>query len=193
MIGTWCILQVIAILGMSIVRMVPGVFNLFKGEQEASSSSPSSSSSTTTSINAMWVALLTLLTLVWCGIMAYEGYKGFHLSFCPIVVDRAFSIDGPSVVPLPVILLGGGPYAMGLFLADNHRLVTSWLLVIMIFWMVKIVNMLSYPFRDMVNAGILVGVSIGILSLVWLSARRTKLIFEAIAEHERIQKTRLTR
>ena len=193
-VGSWCIFQVIVILGVSIVRTVPGVVNLLKGEpaDPDESTSQSSQPSPWTTVTMAIDAKRALLTLAWCCIMAYyQGYKCFHLKFCPVVVDRAFSIDGPSVVPLPVILLGGGgPYAMGLFLADNHRLVTSWLLVIMIFWMVNIVNMLSYPYRDMVKTGILVGISIGILSLVWHSARRIRLIIEAIAEHERIKKAK---
>jgi hypothetical protein len=168
-IGTWCTLQVVGILSMSIIRIVPIVAQLFRDQNE---------------MNALaWSA-----TFIWCCLMAYyEGYKGFYLKFCPVVVERSFTLEDPVLSPSVIL---GGPYAMGLFKADKHRLITSWTLLFMIFWMIKLVKLLPYPYRAMVDAGVLVGISCGILSLVWLTARRARLTIEAIREHARIKATR---
>jgi hypothetical protein len=173
-IGIWCILQVILILWMSVVRLVPLVAGLTRPENMGAMS------------NLNW-----FLTIVWCLVMGYcEGYRGFYCKFSPVAVDRAFSLDTTGRFYNIHIILLGGPYAMGLFMADKKRLITSWLLFIFIFWMIAMVKKLSFPYREMVDAGVLVGITLGMLSLVWHSTRRIQLMLEAIKEFDRVKASR---
>ena len=106
----------------------------------------------------------------WSFFMAYaEGYKGFQLKFSPMVVERAFSLSSnPSI--LNYIL--AGPYSMGLFNAPKKRIIIGWSLTVGIFALVKLVKLLPYPFRSIVDAGVVVGLSYGLLSICFLTVKK---------------------
>jgi hypothetical protein len=106
----------------------------------------------------------------WSLFMAYaEGYKGFQLKFSPLVVDRAFSLSkNPSILNY----IFAGPYSMGLFNAPKKRIIIGWSLTVGIFGLVRIVKLLPYPFRSIVDAGVVVGLSYGLLSVCFLTVRK---------------------
>jgi hypothetical protein len=101
--------------------------------------------------------------------MAYaEGYKAFQLKFSPMVVQRAFSIcDSPNIFNCVL----AGPYSMGLFGASRKRMIVSWCITAGVFSLVKVVKMLPYPYRSIVDAGVVTGLSWGTLSIVVLCVK----------------------
>ena len=100
----------------------------------------------------------------WVAFNAYaEGYMGFHLKLSPLVVRRALDL-GRNPTPLRVFL--AAPYCIGLFHAPRKTVITSWSLVLVIAVFVFGVRHLDQPWRGIVDAGVVVGLAIGLLSLL---------------------------
>ncbi len=108
-----------------------------------------------------WVVLLA-----WVGTNAYaEGYKGFHRKFSPRVVDRALYLGRrPTVLSAVLAPL----FCMGLFRASRKTMVTSWVLLVVITNLVIFMRRVAQPWRGIVDAGVVVGLLLGTLSLIWL-------------------------
>lgn len=105
-----------------------------------------------------------LLLLAWVGFNAYaEGYVGFHQKFSPRVVARALDL-GRNPTLLRVVF--AAPYCIGLFHAPRKTMITSWTLVFAIAVVVFGVRHLSHPWRGIIDAGVVVGLGIGLLSLL---------------------------
>jgi hypothetical protein len=62
-------------------------------------------------------------------------------------------------------------YAMGLFSATKKRRIISWSFLIGVFGIVKAVKKLSYPWRSIVDGGVVVGLTFGSLSILYHYAR----------------------
>lgn len=147
--GVWGVTQVIYIFGNAIKRLYPvAVEPIIKDDMTSTH----------------WT-----LYAVWCAYMAYvEGYKAFHLKFSPSVVERSFGI-GPD--PSLVKLILAGPYAMGLFGATKTKMIVSWCITVGVFGLTKLVKGLPYPYRGIVDAGVVLGLSMGLLSMVYHSIK----------------------
>lgn len=112
-------------------------------------------------------------------LMAYaEGFKGFQKKFSPLVVKRALTLDASAADggagrgragPLRILL--AGPYSMGLFHASKKRKTVSWGLTTGVLCLVQLVKRLPYPWRSIVDAGVVVGLSYGTLSICAIWAR----------------------
>jgi hypothetical protein len=144
MLGLWGVIQVVSILANALKRLYPIAAQPFIQQDMEP---------------YQWA-----LYVVWSIYMAYaEGYKAFQLKFSPMVVQRAFAIyEQPNV--LNCIL--AGPYSMGLFGASRKRMIVSWCITAGVFSLVKVVKMLPYPYRSIVDAGVVVGLSWGTLSII---------------------------
>jgi hypothetical protein len=143
-IALWGVLGVVALVGKSLVVLTPVALEVLRpGALEA----------------WQWGILL-----VWVGFMAYsEGWVGFHRKFSPRVVARAF---GLSREPTALRVLLAAPYCLSLFDAPRRNLVTSWALVLTIAALVLGVRRVPQPWRGIVDAGVVVGLTIGLASLV---------------------------
>lgn len=98
-------------------------------------------------------------------VMAYaEGYKAFQLKFAPLVVRRAIDLNDRRTF-LNVLLAGF--YSMGLFGANRKRMIVSWSLSAGIFGVILLVKKLPYPWRSIVDGGVVVGLTYGTLSICW--------------------------
>jgi len=103
-----------------------------------------------------------IVTCLW---FAYvEGYKGFQQKFSPLVVKRSLTLQpGQSkwyhflVAPL---------YSMGLLHATRKRQIVSWSVTLGVAAIVAAVKKLPYPWRNIVDAGVVVGLSWGSLSIL---------------------------
>lgn len=105
-------------------------------------------------------------------LMAYaEGLKGFQQKFSPLVVKRALTLDSQQHRPGFIRLLFAGPYSMGLFHASRKRRTVSWGLTTGVILLVQLVKRLPYPWRSIVDAGVVVGLSYGALSICVIWAR----------------------
>ncbi len=98
-----------------------------------------------------------------------EGYKGFQLKFSPLVVARSQTLTKKS--PIHHTLLA--PFsAMGLFHATKKRKIVSWSVSIGVALIVAAVKRLPYPWRNIVDAGVIVGLTWGSVSIAveWIKA-----------------------
>lgn len=104
------------------------------------------------------------ILILWVAIMAYsEGYRGFQLRFSPFVAARTLELRAR-----PTLLRGvlAPAFCMGLFQATRRRLLISWGVLIGVTLLVIGVRLLDQPWRGIVDAGVVVGLSWGALSLV---------------------------
>lgn len=105
-----------------------------------------------------------VVTVLW---FAYvEGYKGFQKKFAPLVVARSRTI---SKKPLQVFF--APLYSMGLFHATRKRLIVSWCVTLGVASIVAVVKKLPYPWRNIVDAGVVAGLSWGSISILVLFVR----------------------
>ena len=97
-----------------------------------------------------------------------EGYKGFQKSFSPKVAARARELlDNPR--PIPVLL--APLYCMHFFDSTRRQLITTYLLTVMIIVLIIIFHMLDQPWRGILDAGVVVGLSWGIVTILISSAK----------------------
>ena len=144
LLATWAVFQVVITLLQSIIRLFPVAAQPFLQKNI---------SPLQWAIYASWVLVM----------MYTEGYKAFHQKFCPMVVKRAFLLaDHPN----PFNLLLAGPYSMGLFSANRKRLIVSWAMVTGVIGLVVLVKRLDYPYRAIVDGGVVAGLSFGASSLL---------------------------
>ena len=107
-----------------------------------------------------WVALAASLIF-----MGYaEGYKGFHLKFSPRVAARALYLKQN---PTLARILFAPLFCMGFFHATRKRKIVSYCLTLMIIGLIVLVRRLDQPWRGIVDAGVLLGLGWGLVS-IWL-------------------------
>ena len=107
---------------------------------------------------AHWIALCP-----WLVFMGYaEGWRGFHLKFSPMVVERAF---GLREAPTGVRGLLAPAYAMSLFDAPRRAMIVSWCLVVGVAALVIAVHFVPQPWRGIIDAGVVVGLTVGSVSI----------------------------
>jgi len=109
-----------------------------------------------------------LAVLILCVMfMAYfEGYRGFHLRFSPRVVARALylhrfpSAGNALLAPL---------FCIGYYAAGKRILLTIWGGTLAIVGLVLLVHQLNQPWRGILDAGVVAGLTWGLASL-WITA-----------------------
>lgn len=101
--------------------------------------------------------------------MAYsEGYKGFQLGFAPRIAARArHLVDHPRLLHVLLAPL----FCMGYFHTTRRRLISVYVLTVCIVILVFLFHQLSQPWRGILDAGVVVGLSWGICSLLWFSVK----------------------
>ncbi len=148
-LGIWAIVQVVSVLLNALKRLYPIAAQPF--------------------IQKDMLPLHWVLYVSWTLYMLYaEGYKGFQLKFAPLVVSRAFSLSQNLTI---INCLFAGPYSMGLFGASRKRMIVSWAITIGVFALVILVKMLPYPYRSIIDAGVVAGLSYGTLSILVIAAK----------------------
>ena len=148
--GTWGILGVLALLAEAIVRLTPRVVELRHIDMTT----------------LQWVVLVG-----WVAFNGYsEGYRGFHQNFSPRVIVRAQHL---SVHPRPLFIALAPLYVMGHIHATRRRLIVSWALTAGIVAIIVAVRYLGQPWRGIVDAGVVVGLAIGSVSILyyWVGRR----------------------
>lgn len=110
-----------------------------------------------------WVALI-----LWVGFMAYsEGYKGFQQSFSPRVAARARYM---SLYVDNKVYWFFSPIFMACYIyATPKRRIVAVVLTLAIIALVMLVGFLSQPWRGIIDAGVVVGLTWGLISLMFFS------------------------
>ncbi len=141
----WGSLGVVAILASAIVRLAPLAF------------APIGDGSLAPRHVLAYVVSVVL--------MAYaEGYRGFHTRFSPRVVARALALATASrwwwLLFAPI-------FCMSLFHATRRGKVVAWGVLLMVATLVVLVRGVPQPWRGAIDAGVVVGLSLGSLSILW--------------------------
>ena len=104
-----------------------------------------------------------------CAFFAYaEGYKGFHKKFAPLVVKRSFTlVIGTRQGNNPLNYLLAPLYSMGLWGATSRRLKISWGVTLGVAGVVAMVKKLPPVPRAIIDAGVVVGLTIGSASILY--------------------------
>lgn len=88
-----------------------------------------------------------------------EGYKGFQKAYSPRVVARAFYLREHATLPLALL----APFfCMTYFGAPRKRVIVSWCLTVAIVVLILIFQRLPSPWRGILDAGVVVGLTWGI-------------------------------
>lgn len=147
----WGVGGVVLLLSFAVVRLAPYAMELGSA-----------------SLTLLQWAMLVVFTLF----MAYtEGYRGFYLHFSPRVVRRATYL-GSNARPHQLLL--APLLCMGFFHATRSRMIVAWALTGMIVLFVLLIRALPQPWRGIVDAGVVVGLTMGIFSILyffWLALR----------------------
>jgi hypothetical protein len=106
-----------------------------------------------------WVTLVLFVTFM----LYTEGYRGFQLGFSPRVAARAKHL---SDYPHTILAVLAPLFCMGLIHATSRRLISSWILVLAIVGFVVAVQFLEQPWRGIVDLGVVLGLTWGVISIV---------------------------
>jgi hypothetical protein len=117
------------------------------------------------SLTAMqWAALLLFVPyMIWA-----EGYRGFHRNFAPRLVVRANYLKNH---PRPAHVLLAPLFCMGYIHATPRRQLLSISLTAMIICFVLIVRLLPQPWRGIIDSGVVLGLFIGVVSILYFLVR----------------------
>lgn len=114
------------------------------------------------SYHLLWYHKLSLLIVVL--FMAYtEGFRAFQQGFSPRVAARSRYL---SLNPRLTHVLLAPLFCMGFFHATRRRRITSLSVTIGIIILVVLVSLLPQPWRGIIDAGVIVGLVWGIVSLL---------------------------
>ena len=139
----WSVLSVLAILGNAIRRVLPIALQPLE-ENDLTS--------------IQWGAYA-----IWAVYMAYaEGYKAFQLKLSPLIIRRAVELNQRLSF---FRVLFAGPYCMGLFGATKKRMIIGWSISAGVTALVVLVKKLPYPWRSIVDGGVVIGLTYGALSI----------------------------
>jgi len=101
---------------------------------------------------------------LWMGFMGYtEGYRGFYQRVGPSTAARAFYLadERPRkhVILAPI-------FCMAMYHADRRTLIVRWSLLVGIIILILIIRQMPQPLRGLVDAGVVLGLGIGLVSLL---------------------------
>lgn len=144
-IATWGVVGILLLLGQALWRLTPlAIEPVARG---------------------MMSPLHWSLYLSWAALNAYmEGYRGFQLSFSPMVAERAISLGQR---PTPLFAILAPFYCMALFAAPRRRMLVSWFIIFAVLGLILLIRQLSQPWRGIVDVGVVVGLTWGALSILY--------------------------
>ncbi len=139
----WGIGGIFLLLGYALWRLTPKAIDAFSFE---------------------WTTWLWVLFIANVGFMAYsEGYKGFQLNFSPRVAARSRYLFHHGNWWQ---LLTAPAFCMAFFSAPKRRVIATWILTLSIVLLVIIFQQLSQPLKGILDAGVVVGLTWGIVSML---------------------------
>ena len=143
----YAVLPVVALLSFAVYRLFPIAMQPLRDDPSAGT----------------WVAYaVSVVLMAWA-----EGYRGFHQQFSPRVVVRGLHLSRRRGIYLAL----APAVAMGWVYATRRRLITSWSLTFGIVLLVVLMHLLDQPWRGVVDAGVVVGLGWGILSILYFLGR----------------------
>lgn len=126
-------------------------------------------------IHAVVAVSDSLTPLQWCALvfsviymLHAEGYKGFYKAFAPRFAARVRHVrDSGSTLQRVLAPV----FCFGFFGATRRRLLTTYLLTTMIVCMVLLVSQVAQPWRGIIDAGVVAGLIVGVMSMLYFLAQ----------------------
>jgi hypothetical protein len=138
----WGVAGVLALLGFAVLRLMGRVIDMF-------------------GYDLRWYHWLTLLLVVF--FMAYtEGYRGFQRAFSPRVAARAKYVYH---FPRLLHVLAAPVFCMGYFHIHRRRQIGIFVLTSLIVLIIGLMRFVDQPWQGIVDAGVVVGLTWGIVSV----------------------------
>jgi len=104
-----------------------------------------------------------IILLLWCGFMVFsEGYSGFQKQFSPRFASRALYLFNN---PLPMHIVLAPLFCVGYIHATKKRMLTAWLVSLGIVLLVLVVRHVPQPWRGIIDTGVILGLTYGLLSV----------------------------
>jgi hypothetical protein len=127
------------------------------------------------SFHALELAGMALTTSHWAALffslffMAYaEGYKGFQKRFSPRTAARARFLKNHGTLRDALL----APFfCMAFYRAPWRRVLSSWLIFSVVICFVLVVSHLSQPWRGIVDAGVVLGLIWGLVTLLFCAIK----------------------
>ena len=112
-----------------------------------------------------WIVLAAYLIVMIVG----KGYFALHRGFVPRVVNRSeLLVENGNLLDRLFAPL----YCMGFFKAPKKRLIISYSMLLLIITFIASASKISQPWRGIIDLGVVIGLSLGILSLVILGFKK---------------------
>ena len=109
--------------------------------------------------------IYTAVLIINCLFMAYsEGYKGFQKNYAPRFAARVKYLSC-NATTIEVVL--APLFCMTFFNAPRKRIITSFVLFIMIIGLVILFRFLPQPWRGILDAGVVIGLMWGLLATLY--------------------------
>jgi len=144
--AAWGIAGVLVLLGSATMRLAPLAVDAFHYPFTA----------------MHWLSLIVIVA----GMAYAEGYRGFQQGFSPRVAARARYLREH---PRPLHALFAPFFCMGYFHATRRRRITSISLTAGIIVLVLLVRLLDQPWRGIIDAGVVVGLGWGVVTIILFS------------------------
>ncbi len=110
-----------------------------------------------------------ILCAAWALANCYlEGYRGFHLRFVPRVVARAHALSQQPHLSHPLL---APLFSMAFFHAARKAKGAAWGVTIAVLLAIFLVRKLPQPWRGIIDAGVVAGLVVGTLSLLFVAFR----------------------
>ena len=139
----WGVLGVVYILGQTITKLFSYVAEMSLGQLQV----------------FHWIFLVGFTLF-----MAYaEGYKGFQKKFSPRIIARAIYLKN-NLTPIRFLL--APLFCIGYFHGTKKRLITSYCVTGFIALLVVIMKNAPQPWRGMIDVGVIVGLSWGVIAII---------------------------
>jgi len=145
LVGLWGIAGFAAALGSAVWRITPPALEPLRSGQMTA-----------------WQS--TAFAFVVIAVAWSKGYMVFQRRVAPRVVARGLYL-AQNRRPLHVLLAPA--YCMGLIYSTRKRVIASWLIVVMVVCIVVAVSRFPQPWRGMCDAGAVVGLSWGVVAVLW--------------------------
>ena len=114
-----------------------------------------------------WIVLAVYLLVMIVG----KGYFALHRGFVPRVIDRSeLLIENGKLIDKILAPL----YCMGFFKAPRKRMIISYVMIFIIVSFIVSASKISQPWRGIIDLGVIVGLSLGILSLLFLGFNKLR-------------------
>lgn len=106
--------------------------------------------------------------VLWLLVSLYaEGYRAFHMRFCPRVVARAHYLAHN---PTPIRVIFAPLFCMALFHATRRGKIAAWAVLFMVVALVLVISQVPQPARGLIDLGVAAALAWGVVSLLYFAA-----------------------